>query len=81
MNKSIELDVKLVIHKALSFINTIIALYCLMAGMHFTFNSYDGMSTNVVALICYAAAVYAFAMSVRYDKSIKRIERKIKNSK
>lgn len=72
-------EIQLVLHKALAFVNVIIAVYCMIAGMHFTFNSYDGMPTNVVAIICYAAAVYAFLATLKYEKSVRYLERKIKN--
>ena len=74
-----EREIKLIIHKALAVINGLVAIYSMMAGMHFTFNIYNGMPTNVIALICYAASIYAFFTALRYEKSIRYLERKNKS--
>ena len=74
-----EREIKLIIHKALTVINILITIYCTIAGMHFTFNSYNGMPTNVVAIICYVASIYAFFNARRYDKSVRYLERKPKS--
>ena len=71
-------ELQFIIHKALAAINGIAALYTMIAGMHFTFNSYNGMSTNLVALICFVAAIYAFSTALRYEKSVRYLERKNK---
>lgn len=72
-------EIQFIIHKALAVINGIIAIYTMMVGMHFTFNIYNGMPTNLIALICYAAAIYAFFTALRYEKSVRYLERKNKS--
>ena len=74
-------EIQLFIHEALAVINGIIALYCGMVGMHFTFNPDYDMPTGLIAVISYAAAAYAFRNYLRYEKSAKILGRKAKEEK